>query len=88
MAGLATMALTVGSTHAAAGVYGLAALTLLLTLFTSALAVAYAQDQMKDRLQGIAPTIKTSGGVLLIVVGVYLISLSVFSSYFETVFPV
>lgn len=72
----------------ATGIYVLAAVTMVLTLFASAWFVAKVQDRLNSELREIAPSIKKSGGVLLILVGMYLIALSAFSPFFNTVYPV
>lgn len=57
-------------------------------LFAAALAVTGAREEVTDRLRAGAPTVKRWGGHVLLVVGVWLVTLAVFAGTFARVFPV
>lgn len=69
-------------------VYLIAAGTMVLMTFLLSGLVAQAREKVRNRMKTITPTVKYSGGIILMMVGIYLIFLSVFHSYFATVFPV
>lgn len=88
MAGLAGYALTVGGFAAAFTAFAVAALVLVGLLFTSAYAVAGAQESTLERTKVHAPTVKRWGGRVLIVLGMWFIVLAVFADFFAELFPV
>lgn len=57
-------------------------------MFGLVYAVAAAQDELVDRLRAGAPTVKRWGGGLLLLVGIWMISLGAFADFFAGVFPV
>jgi threonine/homoserine/homoserine lactone efflux protein len=65
-----------------------AALTMILLVFTLALLLATAQDQVARTLEESAPALKRWGGRILVLVGLWLLALAVFADFFAEVFPV
>jgi hypothetical protein len=57
-------------------------------VFTSAFAVAGAQESTLERLKVQAPTVKRWGGRVLIALGGWFIALAVFADFFSELFPV
>lgn len=51
-------------------------------------AVATAREALVESLRSGAPTVKPWGGGLLMVVGVWMLSLAAFADFFAEVFPV
>jgi hypothetical protein len=88
MAGLAGYALTVGGFTAAFTAFTVAAVVLVGLIFTSAFAVAGAQESVFERLKVQAPTVKRWGGRVLVVLGLWFIALALFADYFADLFPV
>lgn len=88
MAGLAGHALTSGGFTAALVAFATTGAVLVLLLFMSALGVAAAQEQLTDRLRSGAPTVKRWGGYVLVLVGVWLLTLAAFADTFARIFPV
>lgn len=64
-----------------------AALTMILLVFTLALLLATAQDQVARTLEESAPALKRWGGRILVLVGLWLLALAVFADFFAEVFP-
>lgn len=56
--------------------------------FTAAFVVAFAEEELTNRLQAGAPAVKRWGGVVLIVVGMWFVALGVFANAFARIFPV
>ncbi len=88
MAGLAGYALSVGGFAAAFTAFASAALVLVGLLFLSAFTVARAQAATVERIQAQAPAVKQWGGGILVVLGVWFVTLAVFADFFAGVFPV
>lgn len=65
-----------------------AAMALVGLVFTSAFAVAGAQESTLERIKAQAPTVKRWGGRVLIVLGVWFLALAVFAIFFAELFPV
>lgn len=57
-------------------------------MFTLALLLASAREQLVDRIQHGAPTVKRWGGRILIIVGAWFITLGIFADFFADIFPV
>jgi hypothetical protein len=57
-------------------------------VFAAAATVARAEGSTLDRIEVQAPTVKRWGGRVLIVVGLWFLTLAVFADLFEGVFPV
>ncbi len=57
-------------------------------MFTVAIMLATAREQLVDGIQQGAPTIKRWGGRVLIAVGKWFIALGVFAGFFAELFPV
>ena len=66
----------------------MAAATLVVLTFGLVYAVATAREAFVDRLRRGTPNVKRWGGGLLVVVGVWMLSLAVFADFFSRVFPV
>jgi hypothetical protein len=88
LAGLAGYAFTVGGFAAAFTAFAVAAMVLVGLLFTSAFAVAGAQESTLQRIKGQAPVVKRWGGHVLITLGLWFIALAVFADFFAELFPV
>ncbi|MGH9245188.1 MAG: hypothetical protein ACRD29_12915 [Acidimicrobiales bacterium] len=88
LAGLAAHALTTGGTDAAILAFVVAALSLVVLMFTLALFLAAARERVVDAMQQGAPVVKRWGGRLLVLVGAWLITLGVFADLFAELFPV
>ena len=65
-----------------------ASLVIVLLMFTLSLAVAGAQDRVVRFLGARSAQVKRWAGWVLIVVGVWLIALTLFADFFSRVFPV
>jgi hypothetical protein len=57
-------------------------------MYTAAFTVSRAQETTVQRIQASAPSVKKWGGAVLIVVGVWFVSLAVFADFFAQFFPV
>lgn len=66
----------------------MAALALVVLIFTLALALAGAQQQTVQRMQAGAPTVKRWGGRVLVLVGAWFVALALFADLFADVFAV
>lgn len=65
-----------------------AALVLVVLMFTLAFTLATAQQRTVRWMREGTPTVKSWGGRILVAVGVWLIALAVFAHFFARVFPV
>jgi hypothetical protein len=65
-----------------------AAVVIMALMFIAALTVSRAQEGTVARIQASAPAVKRWGGAVLILVGVWFVSLAVFADFFARVFPV
>lgn len=88
LAGLASQALTAGGTAAAAVSFLVAGLAIVALMFTLALLLASAREQLVDAMKNGAATMKGWGGRVLIGVGAWFILLGVFADFFADIFPV
>ena len=77
-----------GGFTAAILAFGVAAVVLVGLLFTAALTVSRAQQATIERIQASAPAVKKWGGAILIVVGLWFISLALFADFFAQYFTV
>ena len=68
--------------------FGVAALMMVLLMFTLALVVGAAQQRTVEAMKAGAPTVKRWAGRILLLVGAWFIALGVFSGFFADVFPV
>jgi fatty acid desaturase len=59
-----------------------------LLAFGAALFVALAQERVTERIGASAPAVKRWGGFILVIVGLWLVTLGVFADFFARVFPV
>ena len=57
-------------------------------MFTLAILLATAREELVDSIRDGAPTIKRWGGRVLIAVGAWFIVLGVFADFFAHIFPV
>lgn len=57
-------------------------------MFTLSLGVATAQERLVATLRAHLTDVKRWGGILLIIVGLWLIALTAFADFFAGVFPV
>lgn len=57
-------------------------------MFALAVVIGTAQDEFTSRLRAEAPRIKRWGGVVLMVVGLWLVAIGVWANFFATLFPV
>jgi cytochrome c biogenesis protein CcdA len=57
-------------------------------MFTLALAIATAQDRLVTKLRAHVADVKRWGGIILVLVGLWLFALTVFADFFAEVFPV
>lgn len=58
------------------------------SLFAAAMGVARAEQATLDRIEARAPRVKRWTGLVVLVVGVWLLVLAVFADAFSVVFPV
>lgn len=65
-----------------------AAVVIIALMFTAAFTVSRAQESTVERIQASAPAVKRWGGVVLIAVGVWFVTLAVFADFFAQIFPV
>lgn len=65
-----------------------ASVVIVALMFTLSLAVATAQERMVATLRAHVSDVKRWGGVLLVVVGLWLMALTVFADSFAGLFPV
>lgn len=68
--------------------FATAALTLVVLTFSLALLVDRAREATIERLRASAPRIKRWGGVILVLVGAWILLLGLFAEEFATLFPV
>ena len=57
-------------------------------MFTAAFTVSRAQETTVERIQASAPAVKKWGGVVLVAVGLWFVTLAVFADFFARIFPV
>lgn len=88
MVGLASHALISGGVLAALIAFAVAAVVIVVLMFTAAVTVAGAQEATVERFQTAAPAVKRWGGWLLVLVGAWFVILAVFAQQFATIFPV
>ncbi len=77
-----------GGVTAALLAFGVAALMMVLLMFTLALVIGAAQQRTVEAMRAGAPAVKRWGGRILMLVGAWFIALGVFSDFFADVFPV
>ncbi|WP_370325828.1 hypothetical protein [Euzebya sp.] len=77
-----------GGVAAASVAFGLAAMVIVVLMFTAAFTVSRAEEATVERIQATAPTIKRWGGAVLVGVGLWFVSLAVFADFFAQIFPV
>ncbi len=77
-----------GGVTAALLAFGVAALMMVLLMFTLALIIGAAQERTVEAMRAGAPTVKRWAGRILLLVGAWFIALGVFSDFFVDVFPV
>lgn len=77
-----------GGLGAALGAFGVMAVTLVLLTFGLAWLTASAQEEVVERLRAGAPTVKRWGGALLVLVGIWILSLAAFADSFSRTIPV
>jgi TRAP-type C4-dicarboxylate transport system permease large subunit len=65
-----------------------AALVMIVLMFGIALAVALAQEQLVSTLKARTRQVKQAGGSVLILVGIWLLVLGIWSDFFAEIFPV
>ncbi len=77
-----------GGVTAALLAFGVAALMMVLLMFTLALVIGAAQERTVEAMRAGAPAVKRWSGRILVLVGAWFIALGVFSDFFVDVFPV
>ena len=77
-----------GGVTAALIAFAVAALMMVLLMFTLALTIGAAQQRTVEAMRAGAPAVKVWGGRILLLVGAWFIALGVFASFFADVFPV
>lgn len=80
--------MTVGGREAAFAAFVLAAVTIALLMFGLAVLTGAAQEQMVDALKASTQQVKRWSGVVLLLVGAWLIVLAIWAQFFARVFPV
>jgi cytochrome c biogenesis protein CcdA len=65
-----------------------AGLMIVLLLFGLAIAIGLAQDTFVAKLRAEAPRVKRWGGVILVVVGLWTITIGIWAEFFSRFFPV
>lgn len=70
------------------GAFAVAALMIVLLMFSLSLAVATAQEGLVSTLRAHVAQVKGWGGWLLIAVGLWLVALTLFADFFAGIFPV
>ena len=65
-----------------------AALVIVLLMFTLSVAVAGAQERLVSAMRAHVADVKRWGGWILVAVGLWLMALTVFADFFATLFPV
>ena len=76
-----------GGVAAALLAFGVAALMMVVLMFTLALTIGAAQQRTVEAMKVGAPTVKRWGGRVLLLVGAWFIALGVFADFFANVFP-
>lgn len=61
---------------------------MMLLMFTLALLIALAQEQLVSSLKNKTQLVKKWGGRILIVVGLWLMTLAIWADFFAQIFPV
>lgn len=77
-----------GDISAALFAFTMAAFTMTVLFFLLATGIALAQEQLVSTLRAHTLRVKHWGGYILILVGIWLISLTVFVDFFARLFPV
>ncbi|WP_370325141.1 hypothetical protein [Euzebya sp.] len=77
-----------GGVAAASLAFGVAAMVIVALMFIAAFTVSRAQRATVERIQANAPAVKKWGGVLLLMVGAWFVSLALFADIFAQVFTV
>lgn len=72
----------------ALGAFIVAALVIVLLMFTLSLAIAGAQEGLVATLKAHVAQVKRWGGWILIAVGLWLFALTAFADFFAGIFPV
>lgn len=81
-------AITIGGGRIAVLAFMLAALVMVILIFGLALVISKGQSPLLSALRASTARIKRYGGYVLILVGVWLIALSIFADLFARLFPV
>jgi protein-S-isoprenylcysteine O-methyltransferase Ste14 len=68
--------------------FAIAAGTFVLLIFALSYFVGAAREGVVQRLKAGAPSVKRWGGYILVVVGVWFVTLGVFAAFFSGIFPV
>jgi hypothetical protein len=88
MAGLAANAIVIGGAAAAFGAFLTAAIVIILLMFGLALAVTSIQDRTVRALRLATAVARQFGGAILIMVGLWFLTLAIWADFFATIFPV
>lgn len=88
MAGLVGLALGSSGFSGALAAFGTFTVVVVLLMFAVALTVAGSQGKVTETLQSRAPDIKRWGGIILIIVGLWMLALGLFADFFSGLFPV
>ena len=88
MAGLALHALTVGTETAVILAFSTAAATIVLIMILLMIIIGMAQNQFLQPLQASSQQIKRGGGLILILVGIWLMILAIWANVFAQLFSV
>ena len=80
--------MTIGGRRAAFYAFILAALVMALLMFALAFLIGAAQERVVDALKASTQQVKQWSGVVLLLVGAWLIALAIWAEFFARVFPV
>jgi hypothetical protein len=80
--------LTVGGREAAFAAFVLAAVTMALLMFALAFLIGTAQQRVVEALKAGTQQVKQWSGLVLLLVGGWLIALAVWADFFARIFPV
>ena len=80
--------MTIGNETTAVTAFAIAALTIVLVMAVLIVAIGRAQAHTVRSLKGAAPSVKRWGGIILILVGSWLLALAIWADSFALIFPV
>lgn len=80
--------MTIGGAGAAFVAFMAAAVVMVLLMFGLSLAIATAQEQIVGVLRANVTQVKRWGGLILILIGLWLVALGIWANAFAQIFPV